>query len=150
MKNILIATFTLIASTTSAQADQYTLYVTHAERVSPNQVQLTSMVQKNILIDTKAKTVRVSFSPICTSGFCPEVLQTVSFKLTGIQKQGSRIVKLSADGAMVIQGKATATRLIIAQNQNNATTIQFTSASAPSASISVFHGSPTEASNLLF
>ena len=148
----LVALMITFAST--AQAEQYSFYVTHADRVNPSQIQFASLVQKQILIDTRNQRVRLSLSPICGAGVpCPEMIQYVTFKMTQVQKQGSRIVSVKAEGNVMINGYNARTTLQITQNSNNATTIHVVSVlqrELGSSATSTFYGSPSEISYNLF
>jgi hypothetical protein len=154
MKTTLLALVALFGITTSAQAEQYSFYVTHADRVSTAQVQFGSLVQKNILVDTSTKRVRLSLSPICGAGLpCPEMIKMVNFTMTNVQKQGSLIVRVKAEGYVMINGLNTYTTVEIVQNANNATTIQVTSVlqrETSAKAVSVFYGSPAQESSMLF
>jgi hypothetical protein len=154
MKKILILVALLSPFVTHAQAEQYSFYVTHAQSVNPNQIQFSSMVQKTILIDTVGKRVRLSLSSICGAGMtCPEMIKYVNFKLTGVQKQGAQIVRVKAEGYVMINGNNAYTTLEISQNRNNATTIQVVSQlqrEMSSSAVSVFYGSPSELNSNLF
>jgi hypothetical protein len=147
-----ISKITLIALATlsfaaSSHAEQYSIYVTHAESVNPAQNQFSNLVQKEITIDTGNKNLTFSVAPVCRTGFCPEMLNNVSFKIKSFERKADLITRLKAEGTIVIRGVPTPTQILISLNMNNATTIQITSDlitdELDSRLTSVFYGSPS-------
>jgi len=142
------ALFGTFVAGSAAHAAQFSVFVTQAHQVNPNQVQLRSMVQKTILLDTTRGQVRLMLSPICGADLpCPEMIKFVTFTLKNFDQEGSRVVHAKAQGVLEIRGVRTPTTLEITQTPDNSTTIQVTSTLSKdlgAQAVSTFVGSPAE------
>jgi|GEM_PF-3428636 len=143
--------FGTLAAGSAAQASQFSVFVTQANQVNPNQVQLRSMVQKTILLDTTRGQIRLMLSPICGADLpCPEMTKFVTFTLKDFHLQGKRMVHAKAQGTLEIRGVRTPTTVEITQTPDNSTTIQVTSTLSKdlgAQAVSTFVGSPAESNS---
>jgi hypothetical protein len=135
-----------------AMAAQYEVYVTGSSHVSPAQIELTSIIQKQILIDSSTKSVRIQLSPVCNTGsLCPEYIRSVTLKLTNLKVSHGQVMSVRAEGNLDLNGKPTAAILQIDLNADNAMDIVITNSSECKSTHSNFIGSPaTATASVLF
>lgn len=142
MKTILILT-SLFAL--NAQAKQFVVHVNHTANLQPEHGALNNLLQKDITIDTSAKTVKIRLSQECTlSNVCPEKLNffTLQLKRMGTVIQAEGLLPLQTK-PLQAPGKAVMT---MEKNLDNATVITIRDQNGTSTLIA----SPIAESNLLF
>ena len=140
----LILTLSLICL--NAQATQYVVHVNHTATIQPNHSILNSLLQKEITIDTTAKTVKVRLSQECTlSNICPEMLRVYTLKL---KKMNSSIIQAEGMLPLPVGPLQTpgVTLITMEKNLDHATAITIHDQNGTSTLIA----SPLEVSNLLF
>ena len=147
MKATILLTSLLVLITTQtsiAEARQYVVHVNQALNIQPEHTTLNNLLQKDITIDTSAKTIKLRLSPECQSGVCPEMLRfyflTISKMGEVIQAKGTLPLQsgpLSAPGQVI---------LTIEKNADNATVVKIMDQSGTSTLIA----SPMEETTLLF
>ena len=133
-----------------AMAAQYKIYVTASTHVSPAQNELSSMVQRSILLDTSAKTLELQMTPNCDSGsLCPQYIRSVTLKVTKVTLTHGQVTSISASGNLDLNGRPTQAIVQITLNDNNAMDISVTNSSDCKSTHSTFLGSPAQSSSLV-
>ncbi|MBC7396789.1 MAG: hypothetical protein H7333_05035 [Bdellovibrionales bacterium] len=153
MKKVLgfIASLVLIASANAAHAGQFEIYVTGATHVSQPQAELSTLVQKGILVDTVKRTLSLQLSPICKSGqMCPEYIRAVSLPLISFQSRGGVPITLVAQGKLSLNGVESFTQVNIALNADNSMDITINNSFGCKSNVSQFIGSPATEPTILF
>jgi len=109
MKKYLAIVFGLSALATSvaAHAAQYEIYVTGATHISPSQNEFSTLVQKEILVDTTRKTVELQLAPVCPSGhLCSEMIRSLTLTLTQFELHHNEVTWVKAQAStMTIEMK---------------------------------------------
>jgi hypothetical protein len=148
MNKFLTVMIAVLISSQAAMAAQYTIYVTGSTHVSQTQTELNSLVQKQILVDTSAKTVRLQLAPVCNSGErCPEYIRSVTLALTQFDiSHSGQVNSVRAEGNLDLNGKPTAAIIQISLNADNAMDIAITNSSECKSTHSSFVGGPASLS----
>jgi hypothetical protein len=135
-----------------AMAAQYDILVTGSTHVSPGQAELASLIQKSILVDTTAKTVRLQLAPVCTAGaVCPEFIRNVTLNMTQFSTNRSdELTTVYATGNLDLNGRPTQAIIQISLNANNAMDISIINSSECKSTHSSFIGSPAVVSAQIF
>jgi hypothetical protein len=144
MKILTVIALAFIAlSTTNASATEYKVFVTQQTHISQGQSELGSLVQKDIIIDTDAKTVTLHLSPVCAAGsLCPEFIRIESLPLTKIESKNGRVSSITARSTTRVNKVENTNSLKITLNPNNATDIVITDTTGKVSAESTFVGSP--------
>ena len=125
-----------------AMASNYSIYVTSSTHISPAQAELSTLVQKDIQIDTDAKTVSFSLATPCTSDRCSQITRNITLALTQIQSENAEVSSVRAEGTLYLNSKPTQAIVQITLNPDHSMDITITNSSDCKSTHSSFVGSP--------
>ncbi len=146
-----LASLVLMVSAQAASAGQYEIYVTAATHVSMQQEELSTLVQKGILVDSAKKTLSLQLSSLCKPGnLCNEAIRSVTLPLTTFKSKDGMPVTLVAQGNLSLNGTESFTRVEITLNADNAMEITINNSFGCKSNVSKFIGSPATHPTILF
>ena len=128
MKNLMLILVTSFLMITTAQADQFRVHVTGANKEVIQQAQLAHLVNRTLVIDTEAQAVHINITPECPSDeFCAQMLTTLTFKIKYIEMINQHVATITAEGYTTVKEETLPTQMTLTVDESNQSTIEFTS-----------------------